>query len=132
MAYDQSRIAAAAYSEGSMLIGLLRGLGFVLRHPLRFAALAFITGMLPLTVHLGYVWVRAAWVPSTTFQILILLVVQQSVMLVRAYLKLGLWASQVGMWRDLGSPRLARRRRRRSPDPVPVVPPADRWAEDAT
>jgi hypothetical protein len=119
MAYDQSRLAAAAYSEGSMLLGLLRSLVFVVRHPLRFGALALLTGLLPLTVHLAYGWVRAAWVPSTAFQILMLLLVQQSVMLVRAYLKLGLWAAHVGMWRELGSPRLARRRRPRSPAPLP-------------
>lgn len=112
MAYDQSRIAAAAYGEGSMLLGLVRGLGFVLRHPARFAALAAITAALPAMVHLAYGWVRAPWVPSTGVQVALLLVVQQVVMLVRAYLKLGLWATQVEMWRDLGAPRLARRRRR--------------------
>lgn len=112
MAYDQSRVAAAAFGEGSMLLGLVRGVGFVLRHPVRFAALAVITAALPATVHLAYGWVRAPWVPSTGVQVVLLLVVQQVVMLVRAYLKLGLWATQVETWRDLGSPRLARRRRR--------------------
>jgi hypothetical protein len=124
MAYDQSRVAAAAYGEGSMLFGLVRGVGFVLRHPVRFAALAAITAALPATVHLAYGWVRAAWVPSTGVQVALLLVMQQVVMLVRAYFKLGLWATQVETWRDLGSPRLARRRRRPARTAVAVTSPA--------
>ncbi len=124
MAYDQSRIAAAAYGEGSMVLGLLRGVGFVLRHPVRFAALATITGMLPAAVHLAYGWMRAPWVPSTGVQVVLLLAVQQAVMVVRAYLKLGLWATQVETWRDLGSPRLTRRRRR-SERPSAAISPAE-------
>lgn len=112
MAYDQSRIAAAAYGEGSMLLGLVRGVVFVLRHPVRFTALAVVTAVLPATVHLAYGWMRAPWVPSTGLQVALLFVVQQAVMIVRAYFKLGLWATQVEVWRDLGARRLARRRHR--------------------
>jgi hypothetical protein len=123
MAYDQSRIAAAAYGEGSMFLGLVRGLAFVLRHPVRFAVLAVLTALLPVIVHLAYGWVRAPWVPSSGIQVTLLLVIQQAVMIVRAYFKLGLWATHVTMWRDLGSPRLARRRRRRERTTVGVSPP---------
>jgi len=123
MAYDQSRIAAAAFGEGSMFLGLVRGVAFVFRHPLRFAALAVVTAFLPALVHLAYGWVRAPWVPSSGIQVALLLLIQQAVMMVRAYVKLGLWATHVTMWRDLGSPRLARRRRRRERTTVGVSPP---------
>ena len=55
-------------------------------------------------------------------QVVLLLLIQQAVMMVRAYVKLGLWATHVTVWRDLGSPRLARRRRRRERTPVAVSP----------
>lgn len=126
MAFTQSRLAAVFHDEGSMFRGLLRGVVHVTRHGGRFGLMAAATVGIPVVLHAGYGLIRSPWTPSTTVAIVALLILQQTLMLFRAVVRLGLWGAQASLYRDLETPKLARsgrRRHRHSKGPLETAEP---------
>ena len=110
LAYDLSRIASVRHGERSMVRGLLRALGTVLRMPLLFAPLYLLFVLLPMAVHLVYVTLRLPWSPAGWFAVILLLIVQQAVMGVRAFLKITFWGAELEVYRLLDEPRWCRKK----------------------
>lgn len=110
LAADLSRIAAARHDQRSMLRGFLRALSSVVGNPGLFAPIALVFAALPLAAHLVYYQVRAPWSAATVATILVSLLLQQALMLLRAFFKLGLWGTEVAAYRGLEEPELCRPR----------------------
>lgn len=127
LAADLSRIAAARHDQRSMTRGFLRALSAVLKRPVTFVPLALCFVLLPLIVHAVYTGLRSPWSPSSMTSILVLILAQQTVMIVRASLKIGFWGAAVAAYRHLEEPELCRKRvkKRLETKPLEEVPPAD-------
>ncbi len=108
LAADLSRIAAARHDQRAMTLGYLRGLGAVLRRPGLFVPLAAVIVLLPLALNLGYLLLRSPWTPASGVALLGLVLVQQTLMGLRAALELGFWGAGVAAFRELGEPELCR------------------------
>jgi len=104
LASDLSRIAAARNDQGSMVRGFFRALGTVLRRPGRFVPMYLVFLTLPLLVHFIYYQLRSPWSAATVSLILVSIFLQQVVILLRAFFKLGLWGAEVAAYRGLGEP----------------------------
>jgi hypothetical protein len=110
LAYDLSRIASVRWAERSMTRGLLRALGTVLKRPGLFVPLYLLFVMLPLVVSLVYAVVRTPWTPAGGAAILGLFILQQIVMVLRAFLRIAIWGAEVDAYRMLGEPRWCRKK----------------------
>jgi hypothetical protein len=121
LAYDLSRIAAAAHDDPRTFAGFVKALGHALRHPLRLAPLWLFFSLLVLGLHLAYVTGRAFAQPSNLGEVALVLALQQVVFLAAAFLRVGLWGGEIGYYQALGEPRWCGRRRR---EPVSGPPPA--------
>ncbi len=104
LASDLSRIAAARHDQSSMVRGFFRALGSVLRRPGPFVPMYLVFLTLPLLVHFVYYQLRSPWSAATVGLILVSIFLQQTVMLLRAFFKLGLWGAEVAAYRGLGEP----------------------------
>ncbi|MDH3816812.1 MAG: hypothetical protein OEV48_20155, partial [Acidobacteriota bacterium] len=65
---------------------------------------------LPLLFHFIYYQMRSPWTASSLFLILMSLVLQQVVMMLRGFFKLGLWGAEVAAYRGLEEPEFCRPR----------------------
>lgn len=110
LAYDLSRIAAVRHGERSMVRGLLRALGTVLRRPLLFVPLYLLFVLLPIAVYLVYLALRTPWTPAGGVAVIMLLIVQQAVMALRAFLKITFWGAELEVYRLLDEPRWCRKK----------------------
>ncbi len=141
-AYDLARLAAARHGDRETLRGFLRGISLVLRRPAIFLPLCASFVALVAALHLGYYAARSPWTPGSAPAILALLVAQQLVMAVRAFLHVSFWGAEVSAYRHLGEPRLCERRVKApavvmetiapepaappaEPEPAPAVPPLE-------
>ena len=115
LAADFSRIAAARHDQRSMVRGFFRALGSVLRHPGRLIPMYLVFLALPLLVHFTYYQMRSPWTASSLFLILMSLVLQQVVMMLRAFFKLGLWGAEVAAYRGLEEPEFCRPKAKTAP-----------------
>jgi len=132
LAADLSRIAAARHDQRSMTRGFFRALRAVLRRPFTFAPLALTFVLLPVLAHALYTALRGSWTPASTAAVLALMVAQQSLMIVRAAMKLGFWGAEVAAYRFLEEPELCRKReKKRKVKPVEDTPPPDMEAASA-
>ncbi len=121
LASDLSRISAARHGDRSMVRGFFRALIKVFKNPGLFVPLYLVFLMLPLALHLVYSLMRSPWTPATMAAIAALVVAQQLVMLVRAFLKLGFWGSEIAAFRGLDEPRLCLpRKARKQPADEPM------------
>jgi len=119
LAYDLSRIASVRHGERSMTRGLLRALGAVLRRPALFVPLYLTFVLLPLALHFVYAAVRTPWTPASGAAVILLFVVQQAVMLIRAFLKIVIWGAELEVYRHLDEPGWCRKRGRAPGRSVP-------------
>lgn len=119
LAADFSRIAAARHDQRSMVRGFFRALKTVVGRPGLLAPLYLVFLVLPLLVHVIYYQLRSPWSATTAATILVSLGLQQAVMLVRSFLKLGFWGAEVAVYRDLDEPELCRLKKTTGPIEVP-------------
>ncbi len=125
LAYDFSRIAAVRHDQRSMLRGFFRALVVVLKKPGTFVPLYLVFLALPLLLLAVYSAFRQPWTPGTAFAIVLLALIHQIVMAIRAFFKIGFWAAEVELFRDLQEPELCRGKYKARPDtiePIPVPP----------
>lgn len=105
LAYDLSRVAAASHGEGRTLLGFLRAAGHVLAHPWLFGTL-YLAFLLPLAaVAAGYLALAAGWTPTGVVGVVLLTLVQQAAMLLRAGLQVCYWGAEIAYYQGLGEPR---------------------------
>lgn len=112
LAYDLSRVAAAAHGDRRTFAGFFRALGHALRHPLRLAPLWLFFGLLSAGLAVAYVLARAAVAPAHVGHVALLLLAQQVVFLLLAFLKVGLWGAEIAYYQAVGEPRWCGRRAR--------------------
>lgn len=124
LAADLSRIAAARHDQRSMMRGFFRALGTVLRHPGRLIPMYLVFLALPILVQFLYYQIRSPWSASTVILILVSLILQQTVMLIRAFFKLGFWGAEVAAYRGLDEPRFCHPKKR-GPGPIEAVSPME-------
>ncbi len=135
VAYDLSRIAAAAHDEGSTCRGFLRALGHAFAHPVILWPLFLTFALAAIALQIGYFAVREVWVPGGPLLVLALFAGQQALLFVHAYLRTGLWASEIAYYQGIGEPRWCRKggRRKARAAAAPSPPPAaDRSPAPAT
>jgi hypothetical protein len=113
LAYDLSRIAAAAHGDRRTFLGFNRALGHALRHPLRLAPLWLFFSLLSAALAIGYVLARAAVAPAHGAHVLLLLLAQQVVFWLLAFLRVGAWGAEIAYYQAVGEPRWCGRRERR-------------------
>lgn len=116
LAYDLSRVAAAAHGDRRTFVGFFRALGHALRHPLRLAPLWLFFTLLSAGLAVAYVLVRAAVAPAHAGHLALLLLAQQVVFLLLAFLKVGLWGAEIAYYQAVGEPRWCGRRERLGAD----------------
>ncbi len=124
LAYDFSRIAAVRHDHRSMLRGFFRALVVVLKKPGTFVPLYLVFLGLPLLLLGGYSAFRQPWTPGTAVAVVLLALIHQIVMAIRAFFKIGFWAAEVEVFRDLEEPELCRGKRKAlldSTQPTPVA-----------
>lgn len=114
LAYDLSRLAAASHGQGSTLRGLLRALRFVLLRPALFLPLFLSFALLVAGLHLAYAALTLPWNDTTAGQVALLFLVQQTLMLLRAFLKLTVWSAELTCYQALGDPPFCAPRRRKA------------------
>jgi hypothetical protein len=124
LAADLSRISAATHDHRSMVRGFFRAWWTVVRRPGLLVTMYLIFLLATTALHGIYTALRSPWTPSTAAAILALLVVQQSVMIIRAFLKLGLWGAEISAFRMLDEPPWCRKRSK-------VEQPVREHAEDS-
>jgi hypothetical protein len=105
VAYDLSRIAAAAHGEGRMLVGFFRALGFTLRRPGVVLPLYGLFTLPMLALPAGYLALRQGWWITDGLTVAGLLVFQQALFVLRAFLQVGLWGAEIAYFQGLGEPR---------------------------
>ncbi|MEM7479829.1 MAG: hypothetical protein AAF481_01535 [Acidobacteriota bacterium] len=153
LAYDLSRVAAAAHHEGSTFKGFFRALAHVLRNPLALFPLYLVFALLALAVFVGSMALRDAWIPASMGAIFGMLIVQQLLLLFRAYLRVGLWGSEIAYYQAIGEPHWCAKKQKKKKtaevneegetetmplipvtgqpsDPAPAEPPRRVLAED--
>jgi branched-subunit amino acid ABC-type transport system permease component len=112
LAYDLSRVSAAAHGDRRTFVGFVRALGHALRHPLRLAPLWLFFSLLSAGLAVAYVLTRAAVTPAHGGHLALLLLAQQVVFLLLAFLKVGLWGAEIAYYQAVGEPRWCGRRAR--------------------
>lgn len=112
LAYDLSRVSAAAHGDRRTFVGFFRALGHALRHPLRLAPLWLFFTLLSAGLVVAYVLARAAVTPANVGHVALVLLAQQLVFLLLAFLKVGLWGAEIAYYQAVGEPRWCGRRER--------------------
>lgn len=105
VAYDLSRIAAAAHGDGRMLVGFFRALGFTLRRPGVVLPLYGLFTLPMLALPVGYLALRQGWWITDGLTMAGLLLFQQALFMLQAFLQVGLWGAEVAYFQGLGEPR---------------------------
>ena len=113
LAYDLSRISAAAHGDGRMLVGFLRALGHAVRRAHVLFPLWLLFTLAILALHLGWIAARAELAPGNLGEVVLVTAAQQLVFLFAAFLRLALWSAEVAYVQGAGDPRWAGRRVRR-------------------
>jgi len=126
-AYSLARIAAARHDgDRKTLRGYLRAIWQVARRPLIFLPLCTTYVLSVIALHLLYTAARSPFTAATSLGILAVLLAQQAVMLVRAFLHVSIWGAEVAAYRLLGEPRLCEKKEKRRAVLVLDEPPAAR------
>ena len=112
LGYDLSRIAAATHDEGRTLFGYVKAFFHALRHPLILAPFWLLLSLLVVGLHLAYVAGRAAVQPENLLHVALVLLVQQVVFLVAAFLRVALWSGEIAYYQAAGEPRWCGKRQK--------------------
>lgn len=132
LAYDFSRISAAAHGQGRMFVGFFKTLGFVFRHLLVLVPLYVLFTLLVAGLQLGTVALRSGWSVDTPGEVLGWLLAQQAVFFVVAFLRTALWGAEITYFQGIGEPRWCGRKEpettpaRAKPPRPPLRPSAAR------
>lgn len=118
LAYDLSRVAAVRHNHPSMFRGFFRALVVVLKNPGTFVPLYLVFLALPIGVVALYSAFRQPWTPASGSAVVLLALIHQILMAVRAFFKIGFWATEVEVFRDLGEPPFCRGKRGGRLDPL--------------
>lgn len=105
LAYDLSRVAAAAHGDGRTFVGFFRAFGHCLARPAILLPLYLSFALAALALHVGAFAARDLWSPPAPLFVVALFAAQQAVLLARAYLRGGLWASEIAYYQAIGEPR---------------------------
>jgi len=116
LAYDLSRIAAVRHDHRSMFRGFFRALVIVLKKPGTFVPLYLVFLALPLLLLGLYSAFRQPWTPGTAFAVVLLALIHQIVMAIRAFFKIGFWAAEVEVFQELEEPEFCHGKRKAVPD----------------
>lgn len=108
LAYDLSRIAAAAHGERRTFAGFFRALGHTLTHPGILAPLYLSFALLLVGLQAGYVALRAHLSVANAPAIAWVLAVQQIAFLIRAFLQSSFWGAEIAYFQGIGEPRWCR------------------------
>jgi hypothetical protein len=104
LAYDLSRLSAADHDGRRVFRGYFRALGAVLRRPLKLIPF-YLCFLVLLLLVVWLVWkVRGGVLPTSGGTILVILLIQQLGMVLRAFWQVSFWGAEVALYRDLGSP----------------------------
>ena len=122
LAYDFSRISAAAHGQGRMFVGFFKTLGFVFRHLLVLVPLYVLFTLLVAGLQLGTVAVRSGWSVDTPGEVLGWLLAQQAMFFVVAFLRTALWGAEVTYFQGIGEPRWCGRKEPAPPAREPRRP----------
>jgi len=118
MAYDLSRISAVAHDGRQTFRGYFRSLGWVLRRPIRLLPFYLPMTLLLLGAVALQFGLRSPWSPVTLGGIALLMLLRQSLMLVRCYFQLSFWGAEAACYEDLGAPDWCRGIKKLEREPV--------------
>lgn len=110
LAADLSRISAVRHEDRSMVKGFFRAWWAVIRQPGLFVPLYVFFLLLPLALTAVYYALRSPWSVANVAGIVALVIAQQTVMILRAFFKLGFWGAEISAFRELDEPRWCRGR----------------------
>lgn len=126
-AYSLTRIAAAHHNgDRKTLRGYLRAIRQVARRPTIFLPLCAAYILMVVVLHLAYTAARSPFTAATSLGILAVLLAQQAVMLVRAFLQVSMWGAELAAYRLLGAPHLCDKKGKRRTVLVVDEPPVGR------
>lgn len=98
MALDLARVRIVLEDSRQAIRLFFRSLAFVLRHPVKVLGLWAVNSLVLLGVLAAYLAYCNRF-PATRWRLILAMVaVQQAVMLARAGLRVGLWASEIALW----------------------------------
>jgi hypothetical protein len=105
LAYDLSRLAAAVHGDGRTRSGLWRALAHLWRHKTAVLTLHLPFSLPLLLLAASYPLVRGRFLVDSGFEVAVVLVLQQGVFLLQAFLKVAFWGAEISYYRALGEPR---------------------------
>lgn len=132
LAYDFSRISAAAHGQGRMFVGFFKALGFVFHHLLVLVPLYLLFSVLVAGLQIATVALRSGWTVDTPGEVLGWLLAQQAVFFVVALFRTALWGAEVTYFQGIGEPRWCGRREPEPPAKEPRRPPRPLSVRPAT
>lgn len=101
MVVDYAKIAIVVERRSSVLLALLRSLGFILRHPLKTFGLYFTLLLANLLLFAVYAWVAPGSLQSNWTSLFFAFLVSQGFILGRILMKLWFLSSQTALFRAL-------------------------------
>jgi len=104
LAYDFSRISAAAHGEGRMFVGFFKAQRFVFRHLPVLLPLYVLFALVLVGLQIAAVLGRPEWKVDTPGEVLGWVLVQQAVFFVVAFLRTAFWGAEVVYFQGLGEP----------------------------
>jgi hypothetical protein len=105
LAYDLSRVAAAAHGDRRTLRGFVAALGHALGHPLRLVPLWGSFAAAALLLHAAYLALYGSLSPVSPGEAAGLFAVQQALFLALAALRVAFWGAEIGYYQAVGEPR---------------------------
>lgn len=105
LAYDLSRISAAAHGDSRTFVGLFAALGFVLKRPFVLFPLYLIFAVLTVGPVVGYAALRPLWRVDTAWEVVGLVLAQQGLYLLVAFLRVAFWGAEIAYFQGVGEPR---------------------------
>lgn len=124
LAYDFSRISAAAHGQGRMFVGFFKALGFAFRHLPVLVPLYLLFTVLVVALHFGTVALRSGWTVDTAGEVMGWLLAQQALFFLIAFVRTALWGAEVTYFQGIGEPRWCDRKKsepsaKKAPPPRP-------------
>ena len=102
MVFDYAKIHTVLYDRRNMVAALVRGLMFVLRHPLRTLGLYYLAGVVTLIIMIAYGLIAPGPSQSSMSGVVLAFLIGQVYLLARIWTKLLFWASQSAMMAACG------------------------------
>ena len=109
LAYDFGRIAVARHLHGRTLRAFLAAMRWAVRRLGRLVVLYAVFAATAVAVPASWFAVRSGWSPASTPGIVALVVAGQTVLLLRAYLRVAFLGAEIAMYEGAGEPALGAR-----------------------